>query len=113
MSRARCAAQVDAAGERLEHSDDALEQRRLAGAVRADHGHQRALLHRAVQMMHRRVAVIAERQVSELECRAHAIAQNTAPHSTAITTATAASRSGAERRRIDGDTVAGGCAWPG
>ena len=41
------------------------------------------------------------------------IAQNTAPHSTTITTATAASRSSADRRRIDGDTVAGGCAWPG
>ena len=26
---------------------------------------------------------------------------------------TAPSRSSAERRRIEGDTVAGGCAWPG
>ena len=70
----------------------------------------------AVQMMHRRVAVVAERQIAEFERRAHdssAIAQNTAPHSAAISTATAASRSSAERRRIEGETVAGGCAWPG
>ena len=70
----------------------------------------------AVQMMHRRMAVIAERQIAEFERRAHrqlAIAQKTAPHSTATITATAASRSSADRRRIDGETVAGGCAWPG
>ena len=69
----------------------------------------------AVQMMHRRVAVIAERQIVGTASAAlmTAIAQKTAPHSTAISTATAASRSSAERRRIDGDTVAGGCAWPG
>ena len=70
----------------------------------------------SVQVMHRRVAVIAERQVAEFERRAHcqlAIAQKTAPHSTATSTATAASRSSAERRRIDGETVAGGCTWPG
>jgi hypothetical protein len=38
------------------------------------------------------------------------MAQKTAPHSTAIGTATAASRSNAEKRRIEGATVAGGCA---
>ena len=65
------AAQVDAAGERLEHADDALEQRRLAGAVRADHRHQRAGCDLAVQMMHRRMAVIAERQIAEGQRRAH------------------------------------------
>ena len=71
-------------------------------------------LHRPVQMMHRRVAVIAEREIAEFERRAHDhIAQRTAPHSAAISTETAASRSSAERRRIDGETVAGGCAWPG
>ena len=37
-------------------------------------------------------------------------AHMTAPHNTAITTATAASRSSADMRRIDGEMVAGGCA---
>ena len=48
---------------------------------------------RAVEMMHRRMAVVAEREIAELQRRAscassaHVIAQNTAPHSTAISTA--------------------------
>ena len=42
-----------------------------------------------------------------------AIAQETAPHSAAISTATAASRSNAERRRIEGETLAGGWDRPG
>jgi hypothetical protein len=58
--------------------------------------------------------VIAKRYIVEGECCAHdTIAQITAPHSATISTATAASRSNAESRRIEGDTVAAGCAWPG
>ena len=57
---------LDAAGQRLDDADDALEQGRLAGAVRSDHGGQRAGSHRAVEMMHGRMAVIAERQIAEL-----------------------------------------------
>jgi hypothetical protein len=70
-------------------------------------------LHLAREMMHRRMAIVAERHVVEGQRRTHdqvAIAQNTAPHSATISTDTAASRSSAERRRIDGETVAGGCA---
>ncbi len=58
---------VDRAGERLEHPDHALEQRRLAGAVRPDHRHQRAGCDRAVEMMHGRMAVVAERQIAKLQ----------------------------------------------
>src|SRR5205823_12988718 len=97
-------------------ADDTVEQRRLAGAGRADHGHQRAGLHVAVQMMHRRMAVVAERHIVEGKRCAHvqlAIAQMTAPHSATISAATAASRSSADSRRIEGDTVACGWAWPG
>ena len=56
--------------------DDALEQRRLAGAVRPDHGEHRALLHRAIEVMDRRVPVITEREIAELQrCGGHRIAQ--------------------------------------
>jgi hypothetical protein len=62
-------------------------------------------------VVHRRVAVITQGQIAEFQRRAHEpIAQNTVPHNAAIATATAASRSSAERRRIEGETVAGGCA---
>ena len=71
MSCAPHAVALDPPGERLEHADHALEQRRLAGAVGADHRGQRAALDRAVEMMHRRVAVIAEREIAELQLRGH------------------------------------------
>ncbi|MEA2967733.1 MAG: hypothetical protein QOE78_994, partial [Alphaproteobacteria bacterium] len=41
------------------------------------------------------------------------IAQTTAPHSSAINAAAIASRSRIDMRRMDGDTAAGGCPWPG
>ena len=56
---------VEAAAERLELADDALEQGRLAGAVRADDGEQRAALDLAGDVMHGGMPVIAERQVVE------------------------------------------------
>ena len=68
---------LDPAGERLDDADHALEQRRLAGAVRADHGGQRAGPHRAVEMMHGRMAVVAERQIAELQLRGH---RRSSPH---------------------------------
>ena len=72
-------AALDRAGQRLEHAGDALEQGRFAGAVRPDHRHQRAGGDRAVEMMHRRVAVVTERQIAKLQRRRHhAIAHNTA-----------------------------------
>ena len=63
--------------------------------------------------MHRRMAVIAERQIAELKLRVHqCIAQNTAAQITAIRTDTMASRSTTDSRRIDGAIAAGGCACP-
>ena len=62
---------LDAAGERLDRADDALEQRRLAGTVRTDDRHQRAGLDGAVEMMHRRMTIIAEREIAEVQCRGH------------------------------------------
>ena len=52
---------LDAACQRFDHADDALEQRRLARPIRADHGHQRAALDRPVEVVHRRMPVVAKR----------------------------------------------------
>ena len=54
---------LDAAGKRLQEADDALEQRRLAGPVGTDDRNQRAFLHGTAEVMHRRVALIAEREI--------------------------------------------------
>jgi hypothetical protein len=85
----------------------------LAGAVRPDHRHQGAGLHLAAQVMHRRVAVVAERHVVEGKRRAHdqlAIAQKTAPHSSRDQHRHG--RQPLQRREAQdrGRTVAGGCA---
>src|SRR5262249_33304161 len=90
-------------------ADDAFEQGRLAGAVRPHDRQQRALVDLAVEVMHGRVTLVPEREIRESQCRAHEIAQCTAAHSSAISTAAAASRSHAESRRIESDTVAGAC----
>ena len=55
----------DGAAERLQHAHDALHQRRLARAVRPDDRRQRAAVEGAVEMVHRRMPVIAERQIVE------------------------------------------------
>ncbi len=99
---------LDRAGQRLDDADHALEQRRLAGAVRADHRGERARRDLAAQVMHRRMAVVAERQILKSELCVHRMAQNTTAQRIAITTTDAARRSRADRRRIDGCTVAGG-----
>ena len=64
------AAERDRARERLQHADDAAKQRRLAGAVRADHREQRAGGDLAVEMMHGRMAVIAQRHIRGISARA-------------------------------------------
>ena len=61
--------------------------------------------HRAVEMMHRRMAVIAERQIAEAKLRGHRrhrVAQNTAAQISAISAAAKPSRCSADSRRIDG-----------
>ena len=57
------------AGHRLQHADDALHQRRLARAVGADDRRQRAGRDGAAEMMHGRVAAVAERQIAEDQAR--------------------------------------------
>jgi hypothetical protein len=62
---------LDEARQRPQDADDAAKQRRLAGAVRTDDRDQRAGRDLAVQMMHRRMAVIAQRDVAELQLNRH------------------------------------------
>ena len=96
--------QLDAAGERRQLSDDALEQRRLAGAVRTDDRDQGAVRDRAVQMMHGRMPIIAERQIFEPQLCVHGlIAHQSAPHSSKAATAAIATRSSADMRSSDGE----------
>ena len=87
MSPAVEPAECDRSRQRLQNADDAAKQRRLAGAVRADHREQRAGGDLAVEMMHRRMPVIAERDVAELQLRGHAhlIASQTMAHRAALT----------------------------
>src|SRR6185436_5023789 len=61
--------------------------------------------------MHRRMAVIAERDVPELHLRGHAhlMATQTMAQSTALTAQAAASRATTGMRRIDHDAGCGGC----
>src|SRR5215208_799603 len=103
-------------------SIDPAKQRRLAGAVRPDHRQQRASRNLAIEVMHRRMPVIAERNVVEFELRRHAhlIATSTTAHSTALTASAAARRAVTVMRRIDQDAACAGCgvagpwewAWP-
>jgi hypothetical protein len=61
-------------------------------------------------MMDGRMALIAQREIAELHLCVHDIAQSTAAHKTAMITAAAASRSAADIRSSEGDTVAAGWA---
>ena len=63
------AGQIDAR-QRLEDADQPSKQRRFAGAVGADDRQQRARRDLAVEMMHRRMPVVAQRDVTELQLRA-------------------------------------------
>lgn len=51
------------AGHRLQDTDDSLHQSRLAGSVRTNHRSQRPLGDHPIQVMNRRMAVVAQRQV--------------------------------------------------
>ena len=55
----------DAAGHRLQHADDALHQRRFARAVGPDHRRQRPARRVPLEVVHGRMAVVAQRQVIE------------------------------------------------
>ena len=91
----------DAAGIRLEDSDDRLEQRAFAGAVRPDNGGHAALREAAVEMVNRRLAIEGHREVAEHDPGrnersgdrlVHASAHHTATHRAPSGTATSASR---------------------
>ena len=111
------AAEIDRAGKRRDDADNAFEQSRFAGAVRADHREQGAARDRAIEMMDRGVAVIAEREIMECELRRHrfphAIAQSTSTHTQTMTMPAASSRPPSDSRISDGGTVGEGCAWSG
>jgi len=94
---------------------DAPKQRRLAGAVRPDHRQQRAGGNLAIKVMHRRMAVIAQRDIAKLQLRRHAhlIASQTTAHSAALTAHAAASRDSAVMRRIDQGAACAGCGVAG
>ena len=104
---------IDMTRQRLDRTDNALEQGRLAGTVRADDGQQRARRHLSAQVMHRRMTIITEGQIAELKLRVHQCsAQNTAAQIAAISADTTTRRSNTDSRRIDGAIAAGGCACP-
>ena len=60
------AAEIDRPRERLQDAGEPAKQRRLAGAVRTDHRQQRAGGDLAIEVMHRRMPVVAQRDVAEL-----------------------------------------------
>src|SRR5579863_1635412 len=108
----------DRAGQGFEDPDNAPEQRRLAGTVGADHREQRAGRDLAIEVMHGRMPVVAQRDVAELQLggHAHLIASKTTAQRAAATASAAVSREITARRRIDHEI---GCAgwgeagpWP-
>src|SRR4051812_14145501 len=101
---------MDAAVEWSEDADNAAQQCRLAGPVRADHGQQRARGDLTIEVVHGRVTVIAERNVVEMQRRhGHLIARKTTPQSTAQTASAAARRAAIVMRRIDQCAACAGC----
>src|SRR5206468_6043646 len=101
----------DRACQRLEDTDDAAKKRRLAGAVGTDDRQKRAGGNLAIEVMHRRMAVITQRYVAELQGRdhAHLIAPSTIAHRTALTPSAAATRALTVIRRIDHGAAWAGC----
>ena len=63
--------QIGLAGERFDEPDNPLEERRFACPVGTDDCDQCARLDRAVEVVHRRMAVISEREVAESQRGAH------------------------------------------
>ena len=86
---------------------DALEQGRLAGAVRPDDGQQGAGFDGAVEVMHRGAPAIAERQIVEGQGIGHDQAQATAAQIPAMITPAPASRTLADSRSTESPGVEG------
>jgi hypothetical protein len=59
------AVELEAAAKRLQLAEDPLEQRRLACGVRSDDGEKLAFGDLAGDVVHGRMAVIAEREIAE------------------------------------------------
>jgi hypothetical protein len=95
--------EAERTGKWLELTDDALEQGRLAGAVRTHQSEQVAANNLSRDMVHRRVPVVAERQIVKADGwkfrlthgRAHS---QTSAHRRTVIVPTTASRAGTERR---------------
>lgn len=103
---------MDAAVERPEDADDAAQQRRFAGTVRADHRNQRAGGDLAAEVMHGRVPVITKCHVVEVHGRHdHLIASQTTPQSTTQTAIAADRRAAIVMRKIDQGAAWAGCGW--
>ena len=104
--------ELEASAERPKLADDAFEQGRLAGAVRADEGEERAGLDLAGDVMHGGMPVVAEGYIAECDSRLAAghvylKAQNTAPQSSAESAATIRRRTASERRNSEKPLAAG------
>jgi hypothetical protein len=113
--------EAKAARQRLELPDNALEQGRLACAVRPDEREQIATVNLAGDVVHGRVAVVAERQIVKADGRrlrlGHWSAHSqTKAQSRAEMAPTMARRAGTERRKSEklcrGGTRASRCSWP-
>src|SRR6185312_12128919 len=109
------AAQINRSGKRLEDTGEPAKQRRLAGAVRSNHGQQRAGGNLAVEVMHSRVPVIAQCDVVEFDLRRHAylIATSTTAQRPALTSSAAPNRAATVMRRIDQGAACAGCGVAG
>src|SRR4029077_9964533 len=108
-------ARHDPPRERLEDADDAAKQGRLARTIGTDDGEQRAGRNLAIEVMHRRMAVVAERDITGLQSgrHAHLIASHTMAQRATLTPAAAARRAITVMRRIDQDTACAGCGEAG
>lgn len=113
--RARFCARLDPPAKWRKRTGNGFEKRRLAGTIGSDHRHEATVRDRGAQMMNRRVAIIAKRQIVEADRRAggnilgriHVIAQKTASHRPAMAKPAVASRWNADWRSQDMRSGAG------
>jgi hypothetical protein len=98
------------ARQRFEDADQPTKQRRLAGAVGTDDREQGAGCDLACEVVNRRMPVVAQRDIAELQlgCHTHLIASHTTAHRTALTATAAASLEITVMRRIDQETACAG-----
>src|SRR4029079_9835975 len=94
------------AGKWLELPDDALEQGRLAGAVRTYQSEQVAADNLPGNMVHRRVADVAERQIVKVDGWKFRLTHGSAHSQTSVQSRTViapttARRAGTERRNSE------------